>query len=347
MKMASETHNLAAIDAGTNSFHLIVVNIREDGNFEIIDREKEVIRLGEGSSSSIKYIKPEAMDRAVVTLKRFRQIAVSHDATIRAVATSAVREAYNKNDFLHKVLHETAIEIEVISGFEEARLIYLGALRAVPVFNKKALIVDIGGGSTELIVGTRGNTNFSASLALGAVSLTERFFPDFEISDSRLKECKRWVEGEISRTVNAIHKTGFSICVGTSGTIMSAGLVAQALRKGNIAPNAILNNYELRVKDFEQAKNEILSRRSFERRKKIPGLDENRADIIPAGIIILAALFEMLDLQSITISGYSLREGIVIDSIRKLYPDLPRFSDGRGPNLSDIGDESIKQISKN
>ena len=127
--MLTSSKNLAAIDVGTNSFHLIVVRIKEDGNFEIIDREREVIRLGEGSSGDIKLIKPDAEKRAIDALKRFKGIADSHNAHVRAVATSAVRESHNKNDFINNVYKKTGVEIEVISGFEEARLIYLGMIK--------------------------------------------------------------------------------------------------------------------------------------------------------------------------------------------------------------------------
>ncbi len=186
-----KSDNLAAIDVGTNSFHLIVVKVKEDGNFEIIDREKEVIRLGEGSSGDIKVIKDEAVERAISTLKKFKGIADSHNAPVRAVATSAVREAQNKNEFIEKVLKQTGVEIEVVSGQEEARLIYLGALAAVPIYNKKALVIDIGGGSTEFIIGRRGDSKFSISLKIGAVRLTQKFFPKNEITKVGIRKLQK------------------------------------------------------------------------------------------------------------------------------------------------------------
>ncbi len=338
--MKNINQNLAAIDVGTNSFHLIVVRTKENGGFEIIDREREVIRLGEGSSGNIKYIKPEVFGRAIATLKRFKGIADSHNALVRAVATSAVRESYNKNEFIQTVLEKTGIEIEVISGYEEARLIYLGALQAVPIFNKKALIIDIGGGSTEFLIGTKGNTNFSISVKLGAVRLTEKFFPNYEITESRIKECRKWVEGELFQVVHTINSSGFSMCVGSSGTIMSTGLMIQGMRKGNVSPSTILNNFEFNRRELESVKEVVLSRKSVAKRKKIPGLDEKRADIIPAGMIILSTIFDLLDLSSMTISGYALREGIIIDTLQKLHADSSR------PNLSDIRNESIKHLAE-
>ena len=338
--MKKLNQNLAAIDVGTNSFHLIVVKTKEGGGFDIIDREREVIRLGEGSSGNIKFIKPEVFGRAIATLKRFKGIADSHNAVVRAVATSAVREAYNKNEFLRTVLEKTGIEIEVISGYEEARLIYLGTMKAVPIYNKKALVIGIGGGSTEFLIGHKGNTSFSISLKIGAVRLTEKFFPDYVVTDSRIKECKKWVEVELVQAVSVIDKLGFSICVGSSGTIMSTGLIIQALRKGNSTPSTILNNFEFTRKELEKVKKEILNGKTVEKRKKISGLDEKRADIAPAGIIILSTIFDLLNIENLTISGYALREGIIIDSLQKLHADSSK------PNLSDIRNESIRHLAE-
>ena len=332
--------HIAAIDVGTNSFHLIVVKVSDDGNFEIVDREKEVIRLGEGSAGSIKNIKPEAMARAITTLKRFKGISNSHNASLRAVATSAVRESYNKFEFIQKVFEETGIELEIISGYEEARLIYLGTLRAVPIFNKKALVIDIGGGSTEFLIGHKGVSNFSISVKIGAVRLAEKFFPNYVVTNARIKDCRKWVEGEIFQIANSIKKTGFSTCVGSSGTIMSAGLMIQSMRKGKSSDGNILNNYEFTKKELSKIEEEILSRKTVEKRKKITGLDEKRADIIPTGIIILSTIFDLLELEAMTISGYALREGIIIDTLQKIHADSSK------PNLSDIRSESINQLAR-
>ena len=339
MKLNSQ--NLAAIDVGTNSFHLIVVKINEGGNFEIIDREKEVIRLSEGSPGDIKFINPEAMTRAITALKRFKGIADSHNSEIRAVATSAVRESHNKNEFISKVFNETKIEIEVISGYEEARLIYLGILKAVPIYNKKALVFDIGGGSTEFVVGNKGKIIQSASLKIGAVRLAQKFFPDYEITNQRHKDCRKWVEGEIFHAAELMKKEGFSMCAGSSGTIMSAGLMIQAIRKDAASNQTILNNFEFTKDELKVIEKEILTRKSVEKRKKIPGLDEKRADIIPAGIIILSTIFDLFELDKMTISGYALREGIIIDTLQKEH-----LNGSTKPNLIDIRKESVKHLAE-
>ncbi|MEW6508593.1 MAG: Ppx/GppA phosphatase family protein [Bacteroidota bacterium] len=339
--MQINTRNLAAIDIGTNSFHLIVVKTSEDGNFEIIDREKEVIRLSQGSRGDIKNIQPDAEARAIACLKRFKVIADSHNAIIRAVATSAVRESFNKNEFINKVFEQTKIEIEVISGYEEARLIYLGILKAVPIYNKKALVFDIGGGSTEFVIGYKGKMLQAVSLKIGAVRLAHKFFPDFKITDNRINECRKWVEGELFHSLDLMKKEGFSICAGSSGTIMAAGFMIQALRKNPTSSQSILNNFEFTRTELKWIENEILLRKTVEKREKIPGLDEKRADIIPAGIIILSTIFDLFDLEKMTISGYALREGIIIDTLQK-----EELHGSSKPNLIDIRKESVKYLAE-
>ena len=338
--MESLSKNLAAIDIGTNSFHLIVVGVKEDGNFEIIDREKEVIRLGEGSGGDIKTIKPEAFKRAFDALKRFKGIADSHNASLRAVATSAVREAHNRDDFMEQVFTRSGINIEVISGIEEARLIYLGILKAVPVYDKKILAVDIGGGSTEFLVGKKGEPVFSISMKVGAVRLTQKFFPDFRVTKTRIQDCRNWVEGELFQTANNIKKTNFQLCVGSSGTIMSAGLIINASKNHSSSGNGILNNFVFTKKELADIEDEILSRKTAEKRKKIPGIDYKRADIIPAGIIILSTIFKLFDLHKITISGYALREGIIIDTLQKHHEDFSK------PGFENIRRHSINNLSR-
>ncbi len=332
--------NLAAIDIGTNSFHLIVVGVKEDGNFEIVDREKEVIRLGEGSSGDIKIIKPEAVKRALNALSRFKGIADSHDAAIRAVATSAVRESHNQDDFIKQVYDKTGINIEIISGVEEARLIYLGILKAVPVFDKKTLTVDIGGGSTEFLVGKKGEPIFSVSMKIGAVRLTQKFFPDFHVSKTRVKECRNWVEGELFQTANNIKKINFQLCVGSSGTIMSAGLMISASKNKSSSGNGILNNFVFNKEELGEIEEEILSRKTVEKRKKIPGIEDKRAEIIPAGIIILSTIFKLFNLKEITVSEYALREGIIIDTLQKQHEDFSK------PGFENIRRHSINNLSR-
>jgi exopolyphosphatase / guanosine-5'-triphosphate,3'-diphosphate pyrophosphatase len=330
---------LAAIDIGTNSFHLVVVELTDNGKFEIVDSEKELIRLSEGSSGDIKIIKEDSIQRAISALKKLAGIANLHKAEIKAVATSAVRESANKIDFLNRVHEATGIRIEVISGVEEGRLIYLGVLQAVPVYNKRVLCVDIGGGSTEFVVGYKGKILYADSLKLGAVRLTKRFFPDFKVSSSAVNECKKWAEGVLYPIAKIISNFKIDFVVGSSGTIMASGLMIKAMEEGSIS-STILNNYKFSEESLEKVKENVLRQKSVDDRKKIKGLDEKRADIIPAGIVLLSTIFEQFEFNEMTISGYALREGIIFDSItNELENDSKQFS-------KDIRLESADQLAR-
>ena len=308
---------IAAIDIGTNSFHLIVAKVLSDGSFEIIDREKEVIRLSEGTVGDIKLISPQAMERGIKALKNMKGIAESHNAEIHAAATSALRESLNRDEFVERVLLETGIKINLISGEEEARLIYLGVLRALPVFENQVLCVDIGGGSTEFTIGKKGKTLYSKSVKLGAVRLSQMFFPDFEITEKRLEECRSWVHGTFYPIAKELKKIGFDEAIGSSGTVMSAGILTAAEKGETIPATKILNNYTIECEEFKAVYKKTISLKTPEKRQKIKGIDPRRADIIPAGFIILSEIFSVLKLKTMVISGYALREGIIADLIER------------------------------
>lgn len=164
----TENKKIAAIDIGTNSFHMIIASLDSQGMLNIIQREKELVRLG-NSPGEMKMLTEDAMNRGVIALKHFSKIAESENAVIKAIATSAVREADNQKEFIDTVYAETGIDIEVISGREEARLIYSGAIRSLPVYGKRTLLIDIGGGSTETLIGLNGEVAYCNSTKIGIV----------------------------------------------------------------------------------------------------------------------------------------------------------------------------------
>ena len=307
---------LTAIDIGTNSFHLVVVRIDSKGGFKILDREKDVIRLGK-SPKDMKYISDEAKDRAVECLKRYKLVAKSFKSKIRAVATSAVREALNKEEFIDDIYMKTGIKIEVVSGFEEARLIYLGVLQALPVFNKKILLIDIGGGSTEFLVGEKGEVIFADSVKAGAVRLTEGFPKINGFNKKSIEEARIYARSLIHPVVRRVKEYEYETVVGTSGTITNIGSIIYNKVNDSDENDFLLNNYSYRKSDLKEIVELIIKSRSVENLKKINGLDPQRADIIIAGAIILEQIFELLDIKKITISNYALREGIILDSINK------------------------------
>jgi exopolyphosphatase / guanosine-5'-triphosphate,3'-diphosphate pyrophosphatase len=315
---SERSERIAAIDVGTNSFHLCIAEVTPTGLFRSFGRDKESVRLGE-SVSDMKYISAEAMQRGIQALQRFATM--SRDAgadVIRAVGTSAMREALNRDEFTRRVREETGIELEVIAGTEEARLIYLGVLQALPVLEQRTLTIDIGGGSTETIVGLRGEMYFAHSAKLGAIRLTKRFFTDEKLSNKDVRECREFITGEWASIFKSILAAGFETAIGSSGTIQTVGSVALAL-KGRDMSDESLNGVVIPRADILAAIEAIIDEKTAKRRATVPGMDEKRADIIVAGALILEQAIINLNIKELTISEGALREGILLDTYQKRY----------------------------
>lgn len=308
---------LAAVDMGTNSFHMIIARLKSDGSIKIIDREKQVIRLGSHTGRELSFISDEESELAVKVLKRFKKLADSYGADFRAVATSAVREAKNRTGFINKVKHATGINVEVIDGKTEAGLIYLGAEKALSIGDKKALCIDIGGGSTEFIYVDHNRIVFAESLKMGAVRLSKHFFPDYQLNDERISLCSDYIESLLERSLGKYFHHKFELVVGASGTIEALAAMIIKHKKGNIPKS--LNSLTFTESELRLISAKIFAAKSIIERIKLPGMEEKRADIIPAGLLILNKIFELFGLKDMIISGYALREGIILDMIKK-YP---------------------------
>src|SRR3954468_6151538 len=195
---------IAAIDIGTNSLHMIVVQVRADFSFEVIDREKEMVRLGAGGLDG-RALTPEAMHAALQVLAKFRRLAESLRVDeIIAVATSATREAENGGEFLHAVTEHTGIRPRVISGTEEARLIHLAAVYGVSVPGDVAVVIDIGGGSVEVTRGAGPAVESGRSFKLGVIRLTERFVKTDPLDPRDQRRLVRHIDAEASKYLNQI-----------------------------------------------------------------------------------------------------------------------------------------------
>lgn len=305
---------IAAVDIGSNSFHLIIAQILQNGKLEIIFRDREVLRLSENFTDKTKFISDTLIDKAVIVLKRFKSIAEQYNAEIITAATSSVRESSNQNEFTSKIFDKTGIKINVINGNEESRLIYSGIINALELRNKKCICIDIGGGSTEFIYGKNNNIIYSESLKLGAVRLTQRFFQDFVLNDKSILDCENWIDENLQKVKNKIINEEIDYYVGTSGTILSVGSMLLSEKNVNIDN---LNNLKFSRDDLYKIRNKILAAKTFKEREKIIGLDPKRADVFPAGIILLSKIFERLKIKEMIISEYAMREGIIFDSLKK------------------------------
>src|SRR5262249_24845472 len=261
---------IAAIDIGTNSIHMIVVQIRPDLSFEVVDREKEMIRLGAGGHD-VRALTPEAVHAALQVLSKFRRLAASHRGDeLIAVATSATREAENAGEFLHAVTHHTGIRPRVISGTEEARLIHTAAVYGVSVPADVAVVVDIGGGSVEVTRGSGAAMEAGRSFKLGVIRLTERFVKSDPLEARDERKLVRHVENEIGAYLDEIAQAGFDRVIGTSGTILSLGAVAAAA--DGMRPGAPLRNRRVPAKQIRRVRKELVAL-DIERRLRVPGLE--------------------------------------------------------------------------
>lgn len=307
---------ISAIDVGTNSFHMVTASIAPNGSLNIVSKDKEVVRLG-SSSGDMKYLQRDAVKRGIKTLKAFAKIAENEKARIRAVATSAVREAENKEEFTEKVRNETGIELEVVSGMEEARLIALGVVNAISTGEKRALIIDIGGGSTETIVSLKGENLHKQSTKLGAIRLTKKYFEKIPYTNESIEECKRFIRGEWARVLNKIRNVGYDMAIGSSGTF-STIITMAFLRKNAELPKNI-NAIEVSSEDVLGVINSIKKANSYEDIAALPGMDSTRIDIILGGALIIEVAIEELGIEKFVLSAYALREGILYDTIHKSY----------------------------
>ena len=257
---------LAALDVGTNSFHLVVARRVAGDRFETVTREREMVRLGHGGGD-MKELSPAAIDRGVSCLRRMRRISDSYGATLRAVATSAVREAANSHVFLDRARDEAGIDIEVISGAEEARLIHLGVLQTVPVFDQRVFLVDVGGGSTELLLGQKGETLAARSFKVGAVRLTDRFFPGGDIAGDAVTACRRHLRAILSHFERAVADHGFEVAVASSGTAESVARMAHAATGAE--PLRTYNCARFTRAELESVVKELLRHRTASARAKV------------------------------------------------------------------------------
>ena len=332
---AGEVH--AAIDVGTNSFHLVVARVSSSGGLEILCRDKEVVRLGSGSGD-MRLLQPEAIDRGIDALRGLVKTAASYGADVRAVATSAVREADNRREFLDRAAGEAGVEVEVISGTEEARLIHLGVVQALSVFDRQILVIDIGGGSTELLVGRGTRPVAARSVKLGHVRLTERFFPGGVTDAEAVADCRAYVRSFLTPVVHDLLPFDFELAVGSSGTIATIARMAEYRRNGRA--DRWLNNVSFDRTELAEVVTAVLSSPTPESRRAIGGLDERRADVIVAGALLTEGGFECFGVPSITVSGYALREGVLLDGVH---------AGGNGDafwHLSDIRRESVLRIAE-
>ncbi|HLF84913.1 MAG TPA: Ppx/GppA phosphatase family protein [Blastocatellia bacterium] len=310
---------LAAIDIGSNSIHLVIVRAVKGQHPEIIDREKEMVRLGAGTLREHRLSK-KTIERAITTLRRFKKMAEHNGADpIITTATSAVRESRNSDQFIEQVRKEVGLDVQVLPGVEEARLIAMAVSEVTDFNNRRALIIDIGGGSTEFIITGGGEPELMLSLRLGAVRLTEKFISSDPVSIEQRDRLVANIRSDFTRAAAEIKNAGFDFVIGSSGTVLN--MVNAVVQEDEPYGSEDMSDYEpfsqtVTIDQIEWL-NRKLGRMTLRERRRVPGIEKGRADIIVVGGLLLQCLLSDLDAAEITSCDWSLREGVILNYLRR------------------------------
>jgi exopolyphosphatase / guanosine-5'-triphosphate,3'-diphosphate pyrophosphatase len=313
--MAEHQRIIAAIDLGTNSLHMVIVRVEPTlPSFSIIAREKETVRLGDRDLETGN-LKPKIMERAIAALRRFQEVAKTvNTEIIIAVATSATREAPNGRDFLQDIEVQLGLKVDLISGQEEARRIYLGVLSGMEFNNQPHTIIDIGGGSTEIILGDSHEERTLTSTKIGAVRLTSELITTDPITQDEFDYLQAYIRGMLERSTEQVvanYPFGESPrLVGTSGTIETIATIHAREHLGFVP--STLNGYQFSLRDLRELVTRLRSMNNIER-SAIPDMPEKRSEVILAGAVLLQEAMTLLNAESITVCERSLREGVIVD----------------------------------
>jgi exopolyphosphatase / guanosine-5'-triphosphate,3'-diphosphate pyrophosphatase len=311
---SAEARTVAFMDIGTNSIRLLVVRIQPDYSSTVLTQLKQMVRVGDGAFRH-QHLHPDAIDRAVCVARQFAQLARTHGAeTIVTVATAATREATNRRTFAQQLQQEADLDVRVVSGPEEARLIYLGVASGVHLGEQQAFFIDIGGGSTEVIIGTQHHHRYLGSLKLGAIRLRShcRANKRGAVAPHTYEALQQYVRHHAVHTLRELRTYRIDLALGSSGTIENlADVAARHCLKRPRQRDDVLTYAQLRQVIA------MLRALPLESRRKVPGLHPERADIIIAGAAILDAFMQELALKALRVSERGIREGLLVDYLLK------------------------------
>ncbi len=317
----NRSEEIAAIDLGSNSFHMILAKVA-NGQISIIDRLKEPVRLGFGLQSDGQ-LDELSQKRALDCLERFHQ-RIKHlpSNSVRAVGTRTLRQAKNAHRFLAKAEKVLGFDIQIVSGHEEARLVYQGVAFGLEDDHQRRLVIDIGGGSTEIIVGEDFTPRTMESLGLGCVSITKRFFDDGRISKNSLRKADIYCQQKLEPFYGQFRRASWERAIGCSGSIKSIASVLEAM---NGHPSITPEGLDLLIDECLKAKKiENLN---------LPGLSNQRQPVFIGGLIALRACLNALSLPQIEASPWALREGLLYDMLGY-------------DTLSDMRERSVKELTR-
>lgn len=299
----------AGIDIGTLTCRLLIADLASGPTLKELRSERRILRLGEGVDQT-KRLRPAAMDRVIACLQEWRNVIDSYQVEATAVAaTSAVRDAVNRDEFLVRIKREAGFDVEVISGDEEAWRTLLGIRSGLPAEVMDILAVDIGGGSTEFILDRSGDKTIARSIDIGIVRLCERLLRHDPPTGEEVRQACEWVAKETRAVVADMKDYRHATFVGTAGTITSLAAMAQKLPTYEPAR---IHNYVLKLETIRELEQTLVSRTKAER-AGLPGLEKDREEVIAAGAIIIRTIMETLGQEECLVSDVGLREGVLID----------------------------------
>ena len=333
---------IAAIDVGSNSIKLVVVDAAASDSFAVLAREKDSVRLGHDTLMRGR-LSPEASERAVECIKRFRAIAEARGAErIVGVATASVREARNASQFIKEVERKAGVELEVLSPIEEARLIAVAVAQGCGHSSASLLNIDIGGGSTEISLMRDGAPEQLLSVKLGAVGLTEKYLANDPPKNKEIKALRAEVQAALERPARELKGARWQHTTGTSGTILAIGnaLRLRASSQGRLTEGAQPAGDEIKIAKLMNFNSRMLEI-NYSQRRTMPGITNQRSEIIVAGGQILEGVMHALRIESLRTCSWALREGVIIDRLREIEaesrPPLPDFSDYRLRGVHAVG----------
>lgn len=323
---------VTAIDLGTNSFHAIIVDIYPDGSFYTIDKLKEMVLLQEKESEN--HLSEEAMGRGMEALRRIKKLSDSRGAEkILAYATSAIREAVNGGEFIQRVIDETGIKIHAIPGRIEAELIAIAVQHGVKMSEEPALIMDIGGGSVEFIIANHQKIFYMASKKIGVARMTAHYVKGDPITKAETKAMELYFREQLTEVAQAFAMNRCVKLIGSSGTMQNiASIIAHAKED---YPELSLNEYSLKAEEFYRFYDDAIGM-NYQQRAQLRGLDEQRINLLPAGLVLVRYILKTFGIKELKISDQALREGIILRYIKRDLTGIKKLAPVANPRRRSV-----------
>ncbi len=348
MRMSSriaplEEKHIGIIDLGSNSLRLLLVRIHADGSTRVLNQVKHMVRLGEGSFVH-KRLREDAMTRTIGVLRSLAEMCAAYQSSeIVAIATAAVRDADNGQEFILRVKEKTGIDFKVVSGREEARLIYLGVSSGLERSGKLRLFIDIGGGSTELVVGNSQTYRNLDSVKIGCVRLTNLFFGSRTgpVSAREYAALQAYIRNAARHAFQRVADFDIEEAVAGSGTARNLAEIAAALEDADAVRTGRSSRVSRHVLSYDGLGRVVreLCSRTLEARREIPGINPNRADVLIAGAAILQTVMEEQGFESVIVSSRNLQNGVLVDFLMRMLPE-------QGGTASPSREESVLQLAR-